>query len=99
MLEPLRSLNNERRRTARIQRLTARKRLLKEHGEQAGREGGGGSESDDLHEIDAGKSGGGDTRRSADPCAAVLQDMIRAGLNEVTRALEAAEVRLVLVCR
>ena len=111
-LEPLRSENEGRRRDARMLRINGRKHKLnpRTHSSHtsAGKGGGGGDSGGDSGEsahdsqslqtaVAAGR--GGVAARGVSPEATFVQGMVRVGLNEVSRALESARVRLVLVCR
>jgi hypothetical protein len=113
-LEPLRSENEGRRRDARMLRINVRKRKLNPRAHSshtsAGTGGGGGGGEDSggdseesAHDsqwrqsaVAAGR--GGVAARGVSPQAKLVQGMVRVGLNEVSRALESARVRLVLVC-
>ncbi len=110
-LEPLRSENEGRRRDARMLRINGRKRKLnpRAHSSHASaRKGGGGDSVGDSEEsaddsqsrqtaVAAGRGRG--AAHGVSPEAKLVQGMVRVGLNEVSRALESARVRLVLVCR
>ena len=94
VLEPLRLSNIERRRCARIQRLNARKGKKQEEAAATCQD------SDDSEEQsrprESAKTEGPGARSDE---AQALLSVVRVGLNEVSRALEAGRVGLVLVCR
>ena len=102
VLEPLRSLNLERRRAARVQRLMAVKRRPGKLDSSSMLES-----SDDSETGDGTMRGGCSRQVQASTEARVLQGLVRVGLNQVTRTLEGAseaikcggKVSLVLVCR
>ena len=102
VLEPLRALNLERRRAARVQRLMAVKRRPGKLDSSSMLES-----SDDSETGDGTMRGGCSRQVQASTEARVLQGLVRVGLNQVTRTLEGAseaikcggKVSLVLVCR